>query len=806
MNTELRKEKLILGYLIFLFAFALYMKTIVPEVYTADCGEMTATSYVLGIPHPTGYPVYCQLNRFFSIMLPVGNIAFRCALATVIFSSLAVVLFYYFLTIFFSLPSSTFVSALLATSFTFWSQANIQEVYGLHFFFLSLTLYFAAKTGKNYNLRNFLLLAFAYGLAVTHHLLTVFAFPALALLIYSPSFKSKIKASHLSGAIGIFVLACSNHLYFPLRSQSNCAIRWMECHNWQSWKYHVTGQQFRNMMFDINAQILYQNILNYLSKLTHQFTWILLLLCFAGFLYLFVKSRKLWFVSVIWFLSVATFFLTYQIIDIEVYYVQSYISILVFLAAGIDLLFRLVNFTRYKTIRAIFAVLLMSFIWVMIVRSFWFNDRTKSWLAYDWGINVYNSAETGSLLVTQGWSSPFVFFYLDHVMGYRRDIKMAVDYKGTLFYNCIADNWETHVASTVPMEIPGINNTRFTVEGLLYKFGDSSDLELFAQSLWLMMRTRSLNDPEIFLDFHSTGLKAKYIMMKAERALQTGRIQEGFRLLKISENIGSSNPLILNNLSGVFFKQGRYEEAIRLARASIKLDPLFYPAYHNLGNALFKTDDFDGALKAFQEVDDYNHALGRQREALGYLFLQKNNCKQATMEFQRAIDVSPYSISARLGLGIAKLHCGQLVGALELFTKVIKLDPTNIDALLNRAIVYIRLGEFDTGIKDLELLLTEQPEHLAARINLSIALSEQGKLERSQKILEELHREHPDNVTILNNLALVYSLEKKMLLAMEMWETSLDNNPGQEHVRRNLRQLRIDNILFKEMNKSPLDH
>ncbi|MCD4655299.1 hypothetical protein K8T06_15370, partial [bacterium] len=223
-------------------------------------------------------------------------------------------------------------------------------------------------------------------------------------------------------------------------------------------------------------------------------------------------------------------------------------------------------------------------------------------------------------------------------------------------------------------------------------------------------------------------------------------------------------------------------------------------------NALIKLGDYEGAMKAFQSVDDYNHALGRQREALGYIFLKDENCERAILEFRRAVDVSPFSISAQIGLGLSKLRCGYLVGALEAFSKVLVEHPNNEKALTNRAIVYIQLGEHEKGKLDLKTILDNNPEHIEARINMSIVLNEMGDRIESKAVLEILHSEYPDNVTILNNLALVYVLEGEILSAMDIWETSLDIDPRQDHIRQNLRQLRFDRNLFRNTNDHRLTH
>jgi len=84
----------ILALTLFLLFFSLYITTAAFDVSGADSGELISASYVLGIPHATGYSAYCQLNRIAAMSIPFGNIAFRSSLVSVFFGSLAVLLFF----------------------------------------------------------------------------------------------------------------------------------------------------------------------------------------------------------------------------------------------------------------------------------------------------------------------------------------------------------------------------------------------------------------------------------------------------------------------------------------------------------------------------------------------------------------------------------------------------------------------------------------------------------------------------------------------------------------------------------------
>ncbi len=74
-----------MDWLTFLVTFAAvwigYYLTLAPEMTLEDSGELATGSFYAGIPHPPGYPVWTVYTWLWTVLLPVGNIAWRVALA-----------------------------------------------------------------------------------------------------------------------------------------------------------------------------------------------------------------------------------------------------------------------------------------------------------------------------------------------------------------------------------------------------------------------------------------------------------------------------------------------------------------------------------------------------------------------------------------------------------------------------------------------------------------------------------------------------------------------------------------------------
>jgi len=83
-----RVNALIAG-LVFLIALIVYYQTKAPTLSFWDCGEFVACSYILGIPHPPGSPLYIIVGRIFAALPIAADISVRINLLSVVSSAFA---------------------------------------------------------------------------------------------------------------------------------------------------------------------------------------------------------------------------------------------------------------------------------------------------------------------------------------------------------------------------------------------------------------------------------------------------------------------------------------------------------------------------------------------------------------------------------------------------------------------------------------------------------------------------------------------------------------------------------------------
>ena len=79
---------------LFILAFAVYLRTTSPTTAFWDPGEFNSASYILGIPHPPGYPMLTLMDRVaIMVLAPLGKtVAWRVDFLSSLVSATTVLL------------------------------------------------------------------------------------------------------------------------------------------------------------------------------------------------------------------------------------------------------------------------------------------------------------------------------------------------------------------------------------------------------------------------------------------------------------------------------------------------------------------------------------------------------------------------------------------------------------------------------------------------------------------------------------------------------------------------------------------
>jgi len=206
--------------------FLLYFVTLQPSVVGHDAGEEQFVPYVFGIPHYTGYPLYLLLGKLWTIVVPLGSVAWRMNLLSAVCGALAAGLAYLCGKELTGAWLGGLLAALVAGLASLeWVWSTITGVRSLAVVFMGLTLLLAMRweqavregDAKLAN-RRLLLLALTAGFGVDHHRTYVLLLPFLALYVLLVRWQT-IQDLRLAGkALLLFILPLGLYGILPLRA------------------------------------------------------------------------------------------------------------------------------------------------------------------------------------------------------------------------------------------------------------------------------------------------------------------------------------------------------------------------------------------------------------------------------------------------------------------------------------------------------------------------------------------------------------------------------------------------------------
>ena len=238
-------------------AFLLYLATAAQGPWWGDGVELTLAAWSLGVPHPTGYPLYMMLGHgfirllggtdphfamtVFSAALLAGSAGLICAIARR--SGLRAG----------GSPSPAAAlggafALLVAVGRTVWEHATFPEVYPLTLLIAVLIIMVAATPAGAASPRRVFTMALLAGLGALNHYSIAALYPLaglwlLAAIVHAPR-RGRIAAIAVAGVL----LGLAGLLYLPLRAAADPLFNWGDPSSARRFIEHVRGHMYRDLM------------------------------------------------------------------------------------------------------------------------------------------------------------------------------------------------------------------------------------------------------------------------------------------------------------------------------------------------------------------------------------------------------------------------------------------------------------------------------------------------------------------------------------------------------------------------------
>jgi len=446
---------------LFLFPFFVYLDTLAPSITWrhdgADGGDLIAAAYTLGIPHPTGYPLYVLLAKLFTF-LPWGDIAYRVNLMSAFFAAATVPLVYLASSILLTptvapdkgpvlstaegwsdriaAPVAS-VTAALAFAFSpvFWSQAVIAEVYTLNAFFVALMIYLLLHCGRTRTFSNgprlFYSLAFFYGLSLGNHLSMLLLLPAGLFLAIRGECRRFLKPKTLVAAFAFFLLGLSVYLYLPLRAAQHPPINWGDPHTGSGFSWLVTARLYRHFVFALPWKYILARVSAWSALLVQQFGWWGLFLGLIGLWFWWNKDRTFCGFSVVFVVSSSIYAIGYNTTDSYVYLIPSFLIMALWLGKGVHCVLIALRELFVRTARTVKPsstfFLLSSCAFLLLPLSSLANNYgalnlNSDQTASDYGAGVLGALPANAIIIADTDPHTFALWYFHYAEGVRADV------------------------------------------------------------------------------------------------------------------------------------------------------------------------------------------------------------------------------------------------------------------------------------------------------------------------------------------------------------------------------------------------
>ena len=423
-----------------------------------DSGDLITCAHILGIPHPTGYPLYTMVGHLFTRLdfgifsadpNPINNSAFKLTLF-VIFTSLANMFLFWRVHMAMQhklgmriagAPAGSIAAGIgalaLGTSYLYWSQSIVPEVYLLNLFFIDLTLLAILSLTPDGDTQppswRWLVLGLVGGLGFFHHLsfgLFLPGFIILAIICLKKPGKKDVVL-----LIAGIILSMLPLLYLPIRSAQNPPVDTTNPETLSNFWYHITAKAYRPYLFLRPIGEMFNHLNEFYLK--EQFGFAGVILICAGVIGIYLRRSRLaaaftafCLISTVFVLIHAT---NYHVQDRKIFFLPAFFVMAHLMALGISFVFdAAARITSRRVIgwALVFILALGGMVWqVSAVRHAydWNIDISKSYSAKAYGSQAFANLDANAIIFTWFDGPSFSLIYHRFVLfeGIREDVDIV---------------------------------------------------------------------------------------------------------------------------------------------------------------------------------------------------------------------------------------------------------------------------------------------------------------------------------------------------------------------------------------------
>ncbi len=421
-----KKTDLIISLVLFVVVLSIYIYTAAPSVYDGDSGDLTVAVNVMGLPYPTGFPLYIILGKIFTTLIPVGSLDFRLNVFSA-FCAAAIVALMYF--VFKNLGIKRFIAIIgcltLAFSKTLWSHAGAARVYSLNGLIFVILLLLIIKWFNSRERKYLYLFALLLGVGFGVHISIVFTAAMFLVVLIFTEPKLLINLKFIFRSLILFVIPFIQYAYLFVAYNRFTIMTFGDLSSFNGFVHYITQKDYA---YKIGAQsfALVKLILDKTFNLfVNEFTVFVFVLVVLGIVIMGAQKNKrplfygLVAVVVANLLLMTNYGNSHDTVILFRYYLLSYIVFSIFIVFALQSISVFV-FKHKKLLVSCFVLFSIVPI-IPLYANFSANNRHNNNIVLNLAMNVLDSTEENSLIISQGDALSGALWYLQST-GIRKDV------------------------------------------------------------------------------------------------------------------------------------------------------------------------------------------------------------------------------------------------------------------------------------------------------------------------------------------------------------------------------------------------
>jgi tetratricopeptide (TPR) repeat protein len=618
-----------------------------PTIYVGDSGELVAAVHLLGIPHPSGYPLYVLLGKLWTLLLPVGSIAYRMSVFSSVSAAAACGLLYLACR---AVPMTRLASAAAALTLgfseSFWAEANVQRVYALNALFVALAMWLTIRWYHTRDRRTVWLVFMCCGVGAANH--TVMAVCGIGVLVFMMAIdRSLLRQTRiLAGAAAAFALGLTPYLYLPLRSRMNPALDWGNPETARSLLAVMLRTDFWSRRWYEQPSDLLVAGADYVSSFRLELGWPALTLAVVGASSAFSRRRERKRIPELLLLPALIMAANFVIVaihgsrsDIFIwhrYYLPSYIALAWIVGLGCH------EVLRFIPRRASAVVLIVPAL--LVIGGFRGHDRSRYRVAEDFSRALLNQVPPGGRIIASDDNILFVLIYLHFVEGVRPDVDLILEGVGGADLPPVRFDPDIDPLSLTHMPSWRVEGLDVVPVGLVFRTVRAGGPRPAVAAAEPFLAGEL--DASVPKDYLTSNLIGHFHYMRGVTA-QNRDWAEARREFDRARAAAPDNDVLFYNLGLIFRDQGLLPEAIAAFRRSDAINPREIPGSRGplaseqaamLIPELTRISQIESDLVAHPDLTGLDSGSADFHERLAALFRARGEAGAARGEQLRALE------------------------------------------------------------------------------------------------------------------------------------------------------------------------